>query len=76
MGDSKRRKATLGEKYGDPDQEPIFPKLKRISLTKGQAKQLYQWSTRGAWAGIFFLVIYWVVVRFIGPYFGWWDLVH
>lgn len=74
MGDAKRRKAKLGEKYGDPEQELLFPALKDIPLTKGQAKQLYAWSTRGAWAGIILLAIYWVIVRFVGPFFGWWTL--
>lgn len=69
MGDSKRRKETLGEKYG---QEPtIFPWL---PVTKTQAQQFVSWSTRGAWIGIGALVVYWVVVRFIGPGLGLWQV--
>ncbi|MDX2272581.1 MAG: DUF2839 domain-containing protein [Cyanobacteriota bacterium] len=74
MGDAKRRKEELGSKYGDPDQELLFPRLKDIPITKGQARQFYQWSTQGAWAGIILLMVYWVVIRFVGPAFGWWHL--
>jgi hypothetical protein len=74
MGDAKRRKEQMGNRYGDPDQELIFPQLKFLALTKGQAKKAYNWTTRGAWAGIIFLAIFWIVVRFIGPFFGWWEI--
>lgn len=69
MGDSKRRKESLGEKYG---QEPnVFPWL---PVTKNQAQKFVNWSTRGAWVGIGALVLYWVLVRFIGPGLGWWQV--
>lgn len=69
MGDSKRRKESLGEKYG---QEPNV--LPWLPVTKNQAQKFVSWSTRGAWVGIGALVIYWVVVRFIGPGLGWWQV--
>jgi len=69
MGESKRRKDTLGEKYGQ--EVNILPWL---PVTKTQANQFVQWTTRGAWFGITFLVIYWITVRFIGPGFGWWNV--
>jgi hypothetical protein len=31
-------------------------------------------TTRGAWIGIAALVLFWVIVRFIGPAAGWWTL--
>jgi hypothetical protein len=31
-------------------------------------------TTRGAWIGIGSLVLFWVIVRFIGPAAGWWSL--
>lgn len=69
MGDAKRRKESLGEKYG---QEPnIFPWL---PVKQSQAKRLVDWSTRGAWIGIGVLIAYWAVVRFIGPGLGWWQV--
>lgn len=72
MGEAKRRKTRTSQ---DPDQELVFPNLKDIPLTKGQARAIYNWTTRGAWAGIILLAIIWVVIRFVGPAFGWWHLV-
>jgi hypothetical protein len=69
MGDSKRRKEALGEKYGQ--ETNILP---WVPVTKTQATQFVKWSTRGAWGGIVLLVIWWLTVRFIGPAFGWWQV--
>lgn len=69
MGESKRRKDALGEKYGQ--EAPILPWL---PLTKTQANQFVQWTTRGAWIGIGFLVILWITIRFVGPTLGWWEI--
>jgi hypothetical protein len=69
MGDSKRRKESLGEKYGQ--EENI---LSWLPIKKSQAEQFVSWSTSGAWIGIGVLVLYWVTVRFIGPALGWWQV--
>jgi len=69
MGDSKRRKEILGEKYGQ--EENVLPWL---PLKKSQAEQFVKLSSRGAWVGIGLLVGYWVVVRFLGPSLGWWQV--
>lgn len=69
MGDSKRRKETLGDQYGQ--EAPIFPWL---PLTRKQGQQFVQITTRGAWIGIGALVVLWVTVRFIGPVLGWWQV--
>jgi hypothetical protein len=69
MGDSKRRKETLGEKYG---QEANF--LPWLPVTKEQAAQFIKWSTRGTWIGIGLLATWWFTVRFIGPSLGWWEI--
>ncbi len=69
MGDSKRRKETLGEKYGQEDN--VFPWL---PLKKSQAQQFMTWSTTGAWIGISLLIAYWVTVRFLGPALGFWQV--
>lgn len=69
MGESKRRKEALGEKYG---QEPQI--LPWLPITKRQSEQFLKWSSRGAWAGIVALVVIWISVVFIGPSFGWWGL--
>jgi Protein of unknown function (DUF2839) len=70
MGESKRRKEELGEKYGNP--EPIMSWLP--FLTKQKASQFVQITTTGAWLGIGVMIAYWVTIRFIGPLFGWWEV--
>ena len=69
MGEAKRRKTALGEKYGH--EARILPWL---PITKIQAEQFVKWSTGGAWIGIGFLVASWVTVRFLGPALGLWQV--
>lgn len=69
MGESKRRQAALGEKYG---QEPSIATW--LPFTKTQASQFVKWTTKGAWIGIGLLVAWWVTVRLIGPSLGWWQV--
>lgn len=69
MGESKRRKQSLGDDYG---KEERF--ISWLPLTKTQAEDAYKFTTRGAWFGIGILATIWVVVRFIGPTFGWWAV--
>ncbi|MEB3336804.1 MAG: DUF2839 domain-containing protein [Leptolyngbyaceae bacterium] len=69
MGEAKRRKEVLGDKYGQ--EQRIYPWL---PLTKTQAGQFSKWTTVGAWTGISLLMVGWVVIRFIGPGLGWWDV--
>jgi len=69
MGESKRRKEALGDKYG---QEPyIFPWL---PITKTQSQQFMKITTKATWIGIGLLVVTWAVIRIIGPGFGWWQV--
>ncbi len=70
MGEAKRRKASLGEKYGQ--EERIMP---WVPITKTQAELFVKWTTRGAWTGIYLMVAIWVTIRFIGPALGWWKVV-
>ena len=70
MGESKRRKENLGDKYGQ--EANIFSWL---PVTKTQADQFVKWSTRGAWFGIGALVVWWLIVRLVGPALGWWDVI-
>ncbi|MEO0353812.1 MAG: DUF2839 domain-containing protein [Cyanobacteria bacterium P01_A01_bin.3] len=73
MGEAKRRKQSMGDDaYRDPDRQPAWP---RSPLSKGQMQKAYDLTTRGAWIGIALLAVFWVVVRFIGPAFGWWQLL-
>lgn len=69
MGDSKRRKEALGEKYGQ--ESNVLPWL---PIKKSQAQQFTKLSSQGAWVGIGLLIAYWAVVRFIGPALGWWQV--
>lgn len=69
MGEAKRRKEALGDKYGE---EPTI--LPWLPLTKSQAQKLYQTTTKGAWIGIGLLVVLWLIIRLVGPAFGWWEV--
>jgi len=69
MGEAKRRKAALGDKYG---QEPYI--LPWLPITKSQSQQFMSWTTRGAWIGIGLLIVTWLTVRLLGPAFGWWQV--
>ncbi|EAW34642.1 MULTISPECIES: DUF2839 domain-containing protein [Lyngbya] len=69
MGDAKRRKEAMGDRYGK--EEKILPWL---PVTKTQSEQFVQWTTRGAWAGIGLLILSWLTIRFVGPAFGWWEV--
>ena len=70
MGESKRRKAALGERYGQ-DSERILP---WVPITKAQSEKFIKLTTRGAWIGIGIMISVWFTVRFIGPAFGWWEV--
>ncbi|MFB6277751.1 MAG: hypothetical protein BRC33_08900 [Cyanobacteria bacterium SW_9_44_58] len=69
MGESKRRREALGEKYGQ--EKKLIPWL---GISKKDGQRFVKWTTRGAWIGIGLLVVYWVTIRLVGPAFGWWQL--
>jgi hypothetical protein len=69
MGESKRRKDALGDKYGQ--EARLFSWL---PWTNYQAEQFVKLTTRGAWAGIILLIVCWLGIRFIGPALGWWEV--
>ncbi|HEY9700931.1 MAG TPA: DUF2839 domain-containing protein [Allocoleopsis sp.] len=69
MGESKRRKEALGEKYGK--ESNLFPWL---PITQTQADLFMKITTNGTWIAIALLIAGWVTIRFIGPSFGWWTL--
>jgi len=71
MGEAKRRKNSSVEEYGE-DTTRILP---WVPITKTQAGQFVAITTRGAWIGIGMMVVAWVIIRFIGPAFGWWEIV-
>ncbi|MDZ7969266.1 MULTISPECIES: DUF2839 domain-containing protein [unclassified Nostoc] len=71
MGEAKRRKTTLGKTYGQETR--ILP---WVPITKTQGEQFVTWTTRGAWIGIGLMIVGWLTIRFIGPAFGWWQVVY
>ena len=77
MGEAKRRAAQgLPPRRIKPDQPAdTSPRLiSWLPLTRNQADRFVAITTKGAWIGIAALVLFWVVVRFIGPAAGWWTL--
>lgn len=78
MGEAKRR-ATQGLPPRSPakatKKADTSPRLVSwLPLTRNQADRFVSLTTRGAWVGIGALVLFWVIVRFIGPAAGWWTL--
>ena len=77
MGEAKRR-AQQGLPPREPNRESPKDTSPRIvsssPLTRNQANQFVKVTTRGAWVGIGVLVVFWIVLRFIGPAAGWWTL--
>ncbi|NJK41239.1 MAG: DUF2839 domain-containing protein [Acaryochloridaceae cyanobacterium SU_2_1] len=70
MGEAKRRQAALGEDYGkEPNMTSWLP------VTKQQLQKLYDLVMKGSWVAIALLILSWIVIRFVGPYFGWWGTV-
>jgi len=43
-----------------------------IPITEKQREQFFSITKTGAWIGIACLILFWIVVRFIGPMAGWW----
>ena len=70
MGESKRRKAALGEEYGQ-NSDRI---LSWLPITKTQAQKFVSITSKGAWVGISIMIAAWFTVRFIGPAFGFWEV--
>jgi Protein of unknown function (DUF2839) len=66
MGDAKRRK-----EQGTLESKRI---VSWLPLTTTQSEDFVRVSTQGAWIGIGLLVFAWLMVRLIGPSFGWWQL--
>lgn len=67
MGESKRRKESIGDEYGKEERMVDW-----LPITKTQSEDFVKWTSRGSWIGIGLLVAWWIVVRFVGPAAGWW----
>ncbi|MEG5040960.1 MULTISPECIES: DUF2839 domain-containing protein [unclassified Microcoleus] len=69
MGESKRRKESIGDEYGKEERIVAW-----LPITKTQSQDFVKWTSRGSWIGIGLLAAWWVVVRFVGPAAGWWQV--
>lgn len=69
MGEAKRREKNTGRKFAK--EQRIYPWL---PLTKTQAQDAYNLTTKGAWIGISLMVVIWLTVRIIGPGLGLWAV--
>ena len=75
MGEARRRASQgLPPRQSKPDPKDAERFIAWLPLTRSQATQFVSITTRGAWIGIAALVLFWVVVRFIGPAAGFWTL--
>ena len=77
MGEAKRRKnlgLTPKKNNIKSDLDPSPRLIEWLPLTINQRDSLLKLSIKASWFGIGGLVILWVVVRFIGPAAGWWNL--
>ena len=76
MGEAKRRKS-LGLSPRDITKKKEIDDSPRIinwlPFTENQKENFIKLSIRVGWFGIAFLILLWVVVRFIGPAAGWWT---
>tara|TARA_B100000700_G_C14311986_1_gene519646 strand:+ start:115 stop:354 length:240 start_codon:yes stop_codon:yes gene_type:complete len=75
MGEARRR-ANQGlpprQQKNDKDLDPrVFP---WIPISYDQRDQFFAVTKFGAWIGIGGLIVFWIVVRFVGPAAGWWTL--
>jgi hypothetical protein len=68
MGEAKRRQANPDADSSQKDRIVAW-----LPLTKTQAQQFVQLSTKGAWFGIGAMALLWITVRLIGPAAGWWT---
>ena len=73
MGEARRR-ADQGlpprNPKGQKDDSPRI--VSWLPITQNQKQQFYSITQRGAWIGIGVVVVFWIVVRIIGPAAGWW----
>ena len=72
MGEARRR-----------SQQGLSPKQVKIkanqqsqlfSISENKREQFFKITKIGAWVGIISLLVFWIIVRFIGPAAGWWVL--
>ncbi len=67
MGERKRRQETLGDGYGNPQEETVF-----LNFTRSQIQVFYEVVTKSTWYCIGGVAVFWVVFR-VGVAQGWWG---
>ncbi len=73
MGEARRRASQGLPPRQDKTKKDNSPRIVPwLPITVAQKEQFYSITTRGAWIGIFSVLLLWIVVRFIGPAAGWW----
>ncbi len=73
MGEARRRASQGLPPRQDKTKKNNSPRVVPwLPITVAQKEQFYAITTRGAWIGIFSVLLLWIVVRFIGPAAGWW----
>tara|TARA_B100000700_G_C14601967_1_gene649512 strand:+ start:21 stop:260 length:240 start_codon:yes stop_codon:yes gene_type:complete len=74
MGEARRRNSKGLKELSS--NKPINSHNRIISwlpISIDQREQFFAITKLGAWIGIGILVVFWIVVRVIGPAFGWWT---
>ncbi len=75
MGEARRRSAKGSIPRENKKKVADSSQLSKwLPITERQRDQFFSITKTGAWIGIFVLILFWVVVRFIGPAAGWWVL--
>ena len=74
MGEARRRSEQgLPPRQSKAQKEDSPRVVSWIPITQKQKAQFYSITQRGAWIGIGAAVVFWLVVRIIGPAVGWWT---
>nr|YP_009530838.1 hypothetical protein PMNZ_593 [Paulinella micropora]AXY63527.1 hypothetical protein PMNZ_593 [Paulinella micropora] len=75
MDEAKRRttQKSFTREYSkiDKDAKPV---MSWLQFDQDRASSFVAITTRGAWTGISTLILFWIIVRFIGPTANWWRL--
>tara|TARA_Y100001970_G_C13581018_1_gene530853 strand:- start:30 stop:269 length:240 start_codon:yes stop_codon:yes gene_type:complete len=73
MGEARRKLDQGLKPKNTKDKQTVSLKTSNNALFSLKNREKFIEITKfGAWIGIGLLVIFWVIVRFVGPFFGWW----
>nr|AUG32581.1 hypothetical protein PLO_594 [Paulinella longichromatophora] len=75
MGEAKRRGTQKSFVSRDSNKDENLKNiLSWLRITQEQASTFVAITTRGAWTGITTLILFWIIIRFIGPIAHLWRL--